>query len=266
VSSVPSLHRRIPPPDSRDPVTLPCRNTWHGRPSVTVPVVARYRGAVSEVSPLPRFRRLTTPRAAAVAGILFALLFAASLVLVRSSIPDDPSAGGDWVHERSGRVTAAMSLMPFAGIAFLWFVGVVRDRMGELEDRFFSTVFFGSALLFLAMVFVSMSIAGAILASSRVVDDPAGQQVVVKFGRYVMLQISNVYALRMAGVFIISLATVWLRTGVMPRWIAVLSYLVAFVLLVVTSLSLWFTLVFPAWALVVSLIILFRPVATDVLP
>lgn len=218
---------------------------------------------MSEVPSLPRFRRLTTPRAAAVAGILFAVIFAASLVLVRSSIPDDPSAGGDWVLERSGRVTAAMTLMPFAGIAFLWFVGVVRDRVGELEDRFFSTVFFGSALLFLAMVFVSMSIAGAILASSQTGDDPAVQQEVVKFGRYVMLQISNVYALRMAGVFIISLATVWLRTGVMPRWIALSSYLVAFVLLVVTSLSLWFTLVFPAWALVVSLIILLRPVAPD---
>ena len=218
---------------------------------------------MSEVPPLPRFRRLTTPRAAAVAGIIFALLFAASLVLVRSSIPEDPLAGGDWVRERSGRVTAAMSLMPFDGIAFLWFVGVVRDRLGELEDRFFSTVFLGSALLFLAMVFVSMSVAGAILASSRTVDDPGVQEEVVKFGRFVMLQISNVYALRMAGVFIISLATVWLRTGVMPRWIALSSYVVAFVLLVVTSLSLWFTLIFPAWALVVSLFILLRPVAAD---
>lgn len=228
--------------------------------------MSRYLWLVSEVSALPRLRRLTTPRAAAVAGILFAVLFAASLVLVRSSIPDDPSAGGDWVYERSGRVNVALGLMPFAGIAFLWFVGVVRDRMGELEDRFFSTVFFGSALLFLAMIFVSMSVAGAILATSRVVDDPDVHQGVVKFGRYVMLQISNVYALRMAGVFIISLATVWLRTGVMPRWLALGSYLVAFVLLVVTSLTLWFTLVFPAWALVVSIVILLRPVTVPVDP
>lgn len=227
---------------------------------------ARYRGLVSEASPRPRLRRLTTPRAAAVAGILFAVLFAASLALVRSSIPDDPLAGTAWVHERSGRVTAAMLLMPFAGIAFLWFVGVVRDRMGELEDRFFSTVFFASAVLFLAMVFVSMSIAGAILASSRSVTDPTTQEAVTKFGRFVMLQISNVYALRMAGVFIISLATMWLRTGVMPRSMAVASYLVAFVLLVVTSLSLWFTLVLPAWALVVSLIILIRPAVADDVP
>jgi hypothetical protein len=224
---------------------------------------ARYGERVSKAPIPPRLRRLTTPRSAAVAGILFAVLFAAGLVLVRSSIPDDPSTGADWVRERSGRVSAAMMLMPFASIAFLWFVGVVRDRMGDLEDRFFSTVFFGSALLFLAMLFVSMSVAAAILDSSRVVEDPSVELGVVTFGRYVMLEISNVYALRMAGVFIISLATMWLRTGVMPRWVALASYLVAFVLLVVTSLSLWFTLVFPAWALVVSLIILFRPVRYD---
>ena len=54
--------------------------------------------------------------------------------------------------------------MPFAGIAFLWFIGVVRDRLGRLEDQFFSTVFFGSGLLFLAMVFVSMAIAGGMVA------------------------------------------------------------------------------------------------------
>jgi hypothetical protein len=215
---------------------------------------------VTKALHLPRFRRLTTPRAAAVAGIVFAVVFAASLVLLRTSIPDNPLAGSAWVEERSGRVTAAMMLMPVASIAFLWFVGVVRDRMGELEDRFFSTVFFGSALLFLAMVFVSMSVAGAILDSARVVEDASVQQGVVTFGRYVMLEISNVYALRMAGVFIISIATVWLRTGVMPRWLALGSYLVAFVLLVVTSLSLWFALVFPAWAVVVSVIILLRPI------
>ena len=71
-----------------------------------------------------------------------------------------------------------------------------------------------------------------------------------------MLQITNIYALRMAGVLLISLATMWLRTGVMPRWLAVVTYVVAAVLLVVTSLSLWVTLVFPAWVLGVSVLIL----------
>ena len=53
--------------------------------------------------------------------------------------------------------------MPFAGIAFLWFIGVLRDRLGELEDRFFATVFLGSGLLFLAMPFASAAVAGGII-------------------------------------------------------------------------------------------------------
>ena len=103
-------------------------------------------------------RRLTTPRAAAIAGILFGLLFGASLVLLRSAIPAAVSADTSWVQTGAWKINLALGLMPFAGIAYLWFIGVVRDRLGEFEDKFFSTVFFGSSLLFLAMVFISMAV------------------------------------------------------------------------------------------------------------
>ncbi len=200
-------------------------------------------------------RRLTTPRAAAVAGLLFALLFAAALILVRTALPDDPSVAVASARRSAGQLTLAVTLTPFAGIAFLWFVGVVRDRLGELEDRFFSSVMFGSAVLFLAMLFVAMAIAGGIVvAASGVVDEV--DRKIVGFAREVMLQISNVYALRMAGVFMISLATIWLRTGIMPRWVVAITYLVALILLVVITLSVWVTLVFPAWVCVISILIL----------
>ena len=139
--------------------------------------------------------------------------------------------------------------MPFAGIAFLWFMGVVRDRFKDAEDQLFSSVFIGSGLLFLAMIFVSCAIAGGIVASVPMIADDESRNELSSFGRAVMLQITNIYALRMAGVLLISLATMWLRTGVMPRWLAVVTYLVAAALLVVTTLSLWVTLVFPAWVL-----------------
>ena len=102
------------------------------------------------------------------------------------------------------QLTLAITVMPFAGIAFLWFVGVIRDRLGELEDRFFASVMFGSALLFLAMLFVAMAFAGGILVAAGGAFDPIDEKI-VRFGREVMFQISNVYALRMAGVFMISL-------------------------------------------------------------
>ena len=148
--------------------------------------------------------------------------------------------------------------MPFAGIAFLWFIGVIRDLLGQYEDRFFSTVFFGSGLLFLAMVFVSCGVAGATLASAKLAATQRSEEQIVYFGRLIMLQISNIYALRMAGVFMISLGTIWWRTGLMPRWLATISFLVALTLLLVISLSLWLVLLFPAWTLVVSLLVLVR--------
>ena len=120
----------------------------------------------------------------------------------------------------------ALPLLPFAGIAFLWFIGVVRDLLGEFEDRFFSTVFFGSGVLFLAMVFVASGVAGATLASAKLSATQGNEQQLLYLGRVVMLQVSNIYALRMAGVFMISLGTIWWRTGLMPRWLAIVSFLV----------------------------------------
>ncbi len=211
---------------------------------------------VKEIGVQTQFQRLTTPRAAAVAGILFTLLFSVSVILLRSALPHGAVAGTAWAHKGSGRISLALRLIPFAGIAFLWFIGVIRDRLGDYEDRFFSTVFFGSGLLFLAMVFVSSGVAAATLASGELAKTDASQ--VIYFGRVVMLQVSNVYAIRMAGVFMISLGTIWWRTGLMPRWLAVVSFLVALTLLVVISLSLWLVLLFPAWTFVVSVLVLVR--------
>jgi hypothetical protein len=202
------------------------------------------------------YRRLTTPRAAAIAGILFGLLFSASLVLLRRCLTRRVQYRHHLGHLQARQIRWALGMMPFAGIAYLWFIGVVRDRLGELEDRFFSSVFYGSSLLFLAMVFVSMALAGGILVTYPMVTGETPDYSAIIFGRAVMLQISNVYALRMAGVMMISLATIWIRTGLMPRWLTVTTYLLAITLLVVVNLNLWVTLIFPAWVTLVSLFIL----------
>ncbi|MGE5376661.1 MAG: hypothetical protein ACM3XO_16515 [Bacteroidota bacterium] len=201
-------------------------------------------------------RRLTTPRTAAIAGILFGLLFSASLVLMRTAIPGDITADITWISTGSSRISVALGLMPFAGIAYLWFIGVVRDRLGEFEDKFFSTVFFGSSLLFIGLVFIAMAIAGGILATYQMIGTGTPDITVIYFARALMLHISSVYALRMAGVTMISLGTIWMRTGLLPRWLAVVTFSLALVLLVVVNYSPWFTLVYPAWVTLISLYIL----------
>lgn len=200
--------------------------------------------------------RLKAPRAAATAGILFAVLFAASISLIRLNIPADLSGEASWITSGYRPLQISLVLMPFAVIAFLWFVAVIRDRLGEQEDQFFSTVFFGSSLLFLAMVCVSMAIAGGILVVANSAAEEGLNQDSIIFGRAVMLQISNVYALRMASVFMISTATIWLRTRLMPRWLTLATYVLALLLLLVISLNLWVVLVFPAWVFFISIYIL----------
>jgi len=202
------------------------------------------------------YRRLATPRAAAIAGILFGVLFTTSLILLRTAIPTDPFSGINWIEQGEKQIRIALGLIPFAGIAFLWFIGVVRDRLGRSEDQFFSTVFFGSGLLFLAMVFVAMAIAGGMIAGYRLNQGIPLDSRVIYFGRTLMIQLSNVYALRMAGVFMISLGTIWWRTGLMPRWLVILTYLLAVSLLIIINLSLWVTLIFPAWVMIISVKIL----------
>ena len=211
----------------------------------------------------PRPHPLTTPRAAALAGVLFGLLFGTALVLIRTALPEGAEEGAQWLDAGSHRMRIAAILMPFAGIAFLWFIGVVRDGFGRLEDKFFSTVFIGAGLLFLAMVFVSSAIGAGLAASSRDVVDVSAHTEVATFGQMVLITLTKTYALRMGAVFMISLATIWLKTGLMPRWLVIVTYVLALGILLATDISMWITLAFPAWVLVVSALLLVRAGVID---
>jgi hypothetical protein len=195
---------------------------------------------------------LKTPRAAAIAGILFALLDGASLILIRLSVPPDVAAEGAWLATDGASVALALNMAPFAGIAFLWFIGVIRDRVGDLEDRFFSSVFFGSGLLFLALSFASAAVAGGLVTAYTMLGEAIVHSGIYTYSRVLMYVFMNTYAVRMAGVFMISFATISLRTGVMSRAWVVVTYVLALVLLVSIGYTLWVTLVFPAWVLAVS--------------
>jgi hypothetical protein len=200
--------------------------------------------------------RLTTPRAAAFAGIVFSVLLIISLVLIRIAVPTNPQEAGIWLSGGWRSVKLALNLLPFAGIAFLWFIGVVRDRLGQQEDRFFATVFLGSGLLFLAMLFAAAAVAGGIL---RIYGATPGQLIEsgsYTFGRTVTFEIMNVYTMRMAGVFMISTCTLSLRTGIAPRWMAFLGLALALFLLLSLGFFFWTWLVFPMWVLLISVHIL----------
>ena len=207
--------------------------------------------------PLQAGSPLRTPRAAAVAGIVFSVLLIAALVLLRLSVPADPRVPGSWLTDPARRTAAgiALALVPFAGIAFLWFIGVLRDRIGHREDRFFGTVFLGSGVLFVAMLFVTAAVAGGLFAAASRSSGPPGPDVLV-LGRDVTGLLLNVYSMRMAAVFTLTTVTIARRTEIVSRWLTMAGVIVALVLLVAVSFSDWVELLFPAWILALSIDVL----------
>ena len=197
--------------------------------------------------------QLKTPRAAAIAGIAFSVLLIAMLAMFRSAVPADPLESGAWLATDSNRAAIALNLIPFAGVAFLWFIGVLRDRLAHREDRFFATVFLGSGLLFLAMLFVSATIIGGlILVSNSLPASDFFNSPTFRLGRATAFIIMNVYAVKMAAVFMFSTSVVVIKTAIAPRWIAVAGMTLAVFLLVGSYLVSWSVIVLPLCVLLIS--------------
>ncbi|ACV35294.1 hypothetical protein [Candidatus Accumulibacter regalis] len=195
---------------------------------------------------------LRAPRAAAIAGILFSLLLMASVWLLRESLPQDPLEAGTWLQTSSQSVATALHLIPFAGISFLWFIGVLRDRLGAREDRLFATVFLGSGLLFLAMLFFSAAVVGGLVVTYTAEPTRVLGSATFSVARAISYEVMNVYAVRMAGVFMIATSTLALRTGFIARWIALVGYALALLLLLTSRYIDRLILVFPLWVLLTS--------------
>jgi hypothetical protein len=202
-------------------------------------------------------QELRTPGGAAIAGIVFALLLGVSLTLIWTSLPTGTDAELDQIAGADS-IRIGLTLLPFAGIAFLWFVGVIRDLLGDLEDRFFATALLGSGILYLAMTFAAAGLAGGTLGVAAGEVEQELLAALYTFGREATETIVTAYAMRMAGVFMMTFATIVLRTRAMPRWVGVVTFLLAVVLLLAVPRTLWAVMVFPAWVLVVSVVILVR--------
>jgi hypothetical protein len=139
-------------------------------------------------APLTR-QALKTPRSAAIAGIIFAVLYGASMVLLNISL--SPESAGSLARTVTDprMVALALNLIPYAGIAFLWFIGVIRDLLSDREDRLFATVFLGSGLLFLALTFVGAALAAGLLSAYTTETGVLIQSGVSIYGRSVIYHV-----------------------------------------------------------------------------
>jgi hypothetical protein len=188
-----------------------------------------------------------------VAGLVFSVLLTLALAIIRAN-PLTPSDAGGAV-QIADAWSVALYIVPFAGIAFLWFMAVLRRRVGRMEDQFFATVFLGSGLLFIAMLFAADAAASAGVEAARTsgagVDDPT-----FVFGRSLAEALFYVFATKMAGVFMLVSSTIGRRTAVLPRWFIGAGVVGAVIMLLSVGYIEPIALIFPAWVAILSLLLL----------
>ncbi len=202
-------------------------------------------------------REVRSPRSAALAGIVFSLLMISSMILLyRSAMASLADIDREWLESWSGAASVVLVLVPFAGIAFLWFTGVMRDLMGDLEDKFFSTVFLGSGIILVVMMYVWAAAVGAVFGTYALAAEVSIDPDVYLYGLVFMNQIIGNYFLRMAAVYMLSIGSLWTRTKVVPRWLVIVTYVVGLGFLLFAGTLREARYLFPAWALLVSVYIL----------
>jgi hypothetical protein len=202
-------------------------------------------------------RELRSPRAAAIAGIVFSVLLIVIMALTtRLSRVSPEQITSDWLESWSGTVSLVLTLLPFAGIAFLWFTGVVRDRLGQREDRFFATIFLSSGIITVVLLFMWGAVLGAMVRIPALAGGTLANADIYVFGYALINEIIGNYALRIAGVYMTGIATLWSRTGLMPRWLTIITYILALGFLVAAERVRQARFIFPTWVLVVSFYIL----------
>ena len=205
----------------------------------------------ADAAPRTLAEEVRTPRAAGIAGIAFAIVMATVVVLMRLAAP---LAGHNtqWLTHDTQRtqVTIAVSLIPYAGIAFMWFIGVIRTRIGAQEDRLFATVFLGSGLLFVAMLFAGGAVMGAVLTmystQHSLSDDQAHMAAALSS---VLL---TTFGIRMAALFTMIATNLGRRTKIIPKWLIVFGFVVGLLMMFAPIGNRWAILIFPLWVFVLS--------------
>ena len=217
-------------------------------------------------------RRARTIEAAAVAGIVSAVLGTLALLAVDRypslSLNDEELTR--WFDDATNQawLIGGLTLMSFSSIAFLWFVAVIRRRLGDLEDRFFGTVFFGSAIACVVIQLVGAAAAAAPATATNVLDaatvSPTSMSLAGGFAAALLLGVLP----RIQAVFVFTTSSVILRSGVLPRWVALLGYVTGLLLIVIPIVRRPMALPFELWVLLVSvgLLVVRRPRADRAAP
>jgi len=216
---------------------------------------------VTESSDDTIVRRRWSVESAAIAGIVYAVIAAGSLLLVLDfPSPDLSDAELEAWFADSGnrrRLLLMLNLGTVAAVAFLWFVAVLRNRIGDREDRFFGTVFYGSAIMYAVFWIVGLAALASIPAAIELFDaevrvDSASVGSIGGFAAAVLF----VAGPRIQALFVLSTSTIFLRTSTAPRWLGLVGYAFGVALFLIPVVARPVGIGFPIWVFVASITVL----------
>jgi hypothetical protein len=219
------------------------------------PPLSGLSGPMADLEP-----RARSIEAAALAGIVYSVLTV--LALIRFSRFPSLDLGDEklaaWFDDNAHQawLIGALSLASIGSIAFLWFVAVIRRRLGDLEDKFFATVFLGSGIVYVGVWLVGAAAMAAPAVAMTQLDaaavSPASASLAGGIGSSLIL----VVAPRLQAVFVFTTSTVIMRSRVLPSWLAILGYVSGLMLFVFPLVTDPIGLVFPAWVFIVSAVLM----------
>jgi hypothetical protein len=204
-------------------------------------------------------------RKSALSGIAFAVLFVVALVLVHRTpglaVPDSDYTNFYRDNNGGDLVTAGLYIVPFAGIAFLWYVAATRTLVltpTNTASDIPRWLQLGSGVVFVAMLFVGTALVGAVslltVFSSTPLPPPDVARALSSAGYGVVF----VYGVRAAGMFLITTTTLARSGGLLSTWLAIVSYVAGAFLLISTTFHPAVLLVFPGWVVLMSVVALVR--------
>ena len=205
--------------------------------------------------------RVASIEAAAVAGIVCAIGWSLSLrgLLAAPGIGAADREIADFYADPANGTAALvwLQVLVFSTIAFLWFVGVVRGRIGDREPKLFGTVFLGASILLAALLFLGATLLAApaiLVAVADEAPDPDSTSLL----RAAAAVVLSVFLPRVATLVMFSTASLGRATGGLPRWLVLVTFGIGLFELVNVTVATPTVFLVPAWIALVSVVLLVR--------
>jgi hypothetical protein len=205
---------------------------------------------------------LTSEEWAGIEGLAAAILMALSIYLIERQ-PGVGTASRDlsWYGDPDNRfwVELGLELGAVGMVTFLWFIAVIRRRLGDREDQFFATVFLGSGIAFVILATTAAVCAAAPTLVVHFGGEESLSDSTLALAQGLWFGLWGIGASRFAGVFMAATSTLGLRFGALPTWLAWTGFVLGLLLVITGAFAGPLDFLFPTWLALVSITLLFSP-------